>query len=532
MRNDVVRMYREIHSWVGIICGLFLFVAFYAGAISMFETSLQRWASAPASANNFTALDKAPELIRRVFDEYPLAQRSAYIVLEQSPEEPSRMRWEERIGSGDHPEVRMHSVDLEANGNISVSQHQPLSVAQVVDDIHQQVGLLVDHEIGLLIAGVVSLLYGLALISGLIILLPTLVRDLFAVRIGKKLKRMWLDVHNVLGLFSLPFHLVMVFTAVVFTLHDQFYDSQDAWIYPAEPASLTLAKQVAAKQVAEPSVALLAPGVIVENLRHLQPEFEPSILNYRQGRDGQLALYVTGINPRHHANRATGGSIQVNPYSGDVITTDYMPGTDSGWHLVVSSFFALHFGTYGGNFIRWAYFLLGLAGAFLFYTGNLLWLEVRRKKSRLSADGRPTQQSRSSRLLAALTVGVSLGCISGISLMIASAKFMPGIVGEIIPGGYGAVYYLVFFTALAWAFSRGPARGAVELLFATAICTALIPAVSLLSLLNVGVGWNHFDSTVLVDVVAVIGALSFLKIAQKTKQAISLPSKKSVWSLV
>lgn len=532
MRSDVIRMYREIHSWVGIISGLFLFIAFYAGAVSMFETSLQRWASAPVSASHFTALDKTPELMRRVFEQHPLAQGNSYIILAQSPEEPNRMRWEERLGSGDHAEAGMHSADLDTGGNVVVNHHRPLSVAQVIDDLHQQVGVLLDHDIAMLIAGLVSLLYGLALVSGLIILLPTLVKDLFAVRLGKKLKRMWLDIHNVLGLFSLPFHLVMALTAVVFTLHDQFYDSQDALIYPAQAAAVTAkpttSKPTTAKKTAagKPLTELLAPGLILENLRQLQPEFEPSVLNYRQGRDGQLMLYVNGTNPRHHANRATGGSIQVNPYSGDIVTTDYMPGTDSGWHLVVSSFFALHFGSYGGNFIRWCYFLLGLAGAFLFYSGNLLWLEVRRKKSRLAADGTPTQQSRSSRLLAALTVGISLGCVSGISVMIASAKLMPGIIETIVPGAYGSVYYLIFFTALAWAFGRGAARSAVELLVGAAVCTALIPAVSLLSLGNKAVGWNHLDSTVWVDVIAVIASLAFFKIAQK---AAVLAPNQSVW---
>ncbi len=47
IRTDIVRMYKEIHGWVGIVSGLALFIAFYAGAITMFEEPLQRWASPP-----------------------------------------------------------------------------------------------------------------------------------------------------------------------------------------------------------------------------------------------------------------------------------------------------------------------------------------------------------------------------------------------------------------------------------------------------------------------------------------------------
>lgn len=36
MRTDIVKTYKDVHSWVGIIAGLALFIAFYAGAITMF----------------------------------------------------------------------------------------------------------------------------------------------------------------------------------------------------------------------------------------------------------------------------------------------------------------------------------------------------------------------------------------------------------------------------------------------------------------------------------------------------------------
>src|SRR3546814_14936175 len=69
----------------------------------------------------------------------------------------------------------------------------------------------------------------------------------------------------------------------------------------------------------------------------------------------------------------------------------------------VTSFFALHFGNFGGAAVRWSYFLLGLAGAFLFYSGNLLWIESRRKKERKSG---AVQQTRATRILGALTTEI------------------------------------------------------------------------------------------------------------------------------
>src|SRR3546814_10511257 len=97
-----------------------------------------------------------------------------------------------------------YDASLDRQGGLEVSTRAPSHVAQLIDVLHQQVGLPFDHQIAMPIMGGIALLYAVAIVSGVICLLPSLVKDLFALRFGKNLKRMWLDLHNVLGLFSLP----------------------------------------------------------------------------------------------------------------------------------------------------------------------------------------------------------------------------------------------------------------------------------------------------------------------------------------
>ena len=66
--------------------------------------------------------------------------------------------------------------------------------------------------------GIVSLLYGMALLSGLVIHLPKLFGDLFALRPGRNLKQLWQDAHNVIGVLSLPFHLMFAVTGALLCL--------------------------------------------------------------------------------------------------------------------------------------------------------------------------------------------------------------------------------------------------------------------------------------------------------------------------
>ena len=102
----------------------------------------------------------------------------------------------------------------------------------------------------------------------------------------------------------------------------------------------------------------------------------------------------------------------------------------------------------------------GLAGALLFYTGNLLWLEVRRRNS--------SAQPAKIRLMASVTLGVCLGAMAGIS-----ALFIAGIL--LAESWHKPVYFSVFFAALGWAFLRQPAKAGAELLYLTALLTLLIP---------------------------------------------------------
>jgi hypothetical protein len=60
----------------------------------------------------------------------------------------------------------------------------------------------------------------------------------------------------------------------------------------------------------------------------------------------------------------------------------------------------------------------GHGGAFLFYSGNLLWIEARRKRHKLV-------QPRSGKLMAQATLGVCLGCVAGVSAVFVANKLGP-----------------------------------------------------------------------------------------------------------
>ncbi|MFT4257348.1 MAG: PepSY-associated TM helix domain-containing protein [Pseudoxanthomonas sp.] len=520
IRNDIVQVYKDVHIWAGIVSGLMLFIAFYAGAITMFEKPLQRWATPPSALAPPPPLAEADRLVEAVLARHPQAARQFVVMVETAPEQPARVMWREgerRRGA----ELTEYGASFAADGGLQVEKIRKAQVARFIDLLHVYVGLPFPDPVSRPIMGAVALLYAVALVSGLIVLLPTLLKDVFALRIGKNLKRMWLDTHNALGIFSLPFHLVMALTSVIFAFHDQIYAAQDKLVYPG---GLNWGEEEHA-----PPAPGATPLPMPELLRKVQlqlPELEVYGFAFQQDRDGHREGILTGFDARRGTRARTYVSTHLDPYTGEVDPHD-LPGHMDGWDEAVNAFFSLHFGSYGGNPMRWLYLLMGLAGAALFYTGNLLWVESRRRKQR---GAETVAQKRSAKVLGCLTVGISLGCVAGISATVAAAKWLPARV-ENLGFWQEAIYYAVFLASVGWAFARGAARGAVDLLWLCAWLTLLIPLTSLAGAWGIGGIWNH-PGTFWVDLTALVSVPVFLLIAQRTRRRMHEGHGDSVWSAV
>ncbi|NML26209.1 PepSY domain-containing protein [Zoogloea sp. G-4-1-14] len=534
MRADFIRIYKAVHTWTGILTGMALFIAFYAGALTVFKEPLARWVAPPALDRPAVPLSAAQPLIVETLRTHPAAARDFTLHLRDAEHLPARMEWQIRPpGGDDHDEsgVRHYAASLDAQGAAQVTETHPSRVAAFIDTLHRVVGLPVDNDPNRWVMGLVAALYTLALVSGVIVLLPSLVKDFFALRIGRNLKRMWLDAHNAVGIISLPFHLVMALTAVAFAYHDGFYSVQDALIHGGKWSSaFERQRPTPGAAPARDPAAMLPPLELVARVQALSPGFEPVLLQYQQVTGPRPMVRVWGKDAAAVSPRARGGFAAIDPYSGKLLGSDFLPGLQSTPNLVISSFFALHMAAFGGTLVQWMYFLLGLAGAWLFYSGNLLWIETRRRKAPRQGGELPAQR-RDARLLAAGTVGVCLGCVGGISLTLVGGKWLHDHVEDLNAWHWG-LYYAAFFASIAWAFRRGAGKAAVELLWAAAALTAAIPVTTLLgwSLPSLGL-WAHTSvATLSVDATALAGALALAWMARATSRRVREGAADSVWS--
>ncbi|RZL61348.1 MAG: PepSY domain-containing protein [Variovorax sp.] len=533
MRADVIRLYKTVHTWTGIVAGMALFIAFYAGALTVFKEPIARWVAPPAAGAASVPLDDVPALIASALAAHPAAARRFQIHLQDVEHVPARMGWTEQApGADDHDRSadRHYMATLQADGLPLIAESHQSRVAEFIDVLHRVVGLPFDNDPSRWVMGVICALYTVALVSGVIILLPTLVKDFFALRLGRNLKRMWLDAHNVVGIVSLPFHVIMALTAAVFAFHDGIFAVQDKVLHQGQLASLWGGPP--AKGPPPPPrdlAALLPPAELLARVQSISPRLQPVTLDYRGVATARAQVQVWVRDDTTFHRTMEGGFVTLDPYTGQVRSTDYLPGHQDGGNATIASFFSLHFATFGGTPVQWMYFLLGLAGAFLFYSGNLLWIESRRKADR--GRGEAVTQKRSTVLMAAATVGVCLGCVIGISASLVAGKWLHGRTTDLGAWHMG-IYYAAFFMALVWAFWRGAARAATPLLWAAAAATAAIPLTSLIGWAAPSSGlWAHGSAGALgVDAVAVAGAIGWAWIARGTARRVRHGRPDSVWS--
>jgi hypothetical protein len=248
--------------------------------------------------------------------------------------------------------------------------------------------------------------------------------------------------------------------------------------------------------------------------------FEPDYMRYvHYGRQG-AAAEVRGTSTKTLGEY---GMVSLDAASGKVLGMQLSGARDAN-HATYSAIFGLHFGSFGGLPLRWLYFVLGLAGAFLFYSGNLLYIESRRKR-------RQADQPLKVRAMATATVGVCIGACFAIS-----TTFLANLLGPLWGASPTAIVQPVCFTAFAaailWTFWRLPARAAVELLWATAFISV---AVGVLDATIHGdrllrtLGEGRF-AVLGVDVVAIAMGVGFAWLGFATRRRAIEGDPCSVWS--
>lgn len=516
LRAETLRIFTTVHTWSGLIAGMALFIAFYAGALDMVHGSIQRWSDPEQRYQQPVAGDGLQRLVSDAYARYPEAVGERFFLHLPGPgvTQPI-LEWRDGIGR----QVNAYTITTPGAEPLERDREAHTRLADFVDELHFTLGLPV--QFGRYLLGVICIVFGVALLSGIVIHLPRLIRDLFALRPGSNRKRFWLDAHNVVGVLGLPFHLMFMITSALFTINVVAILGANTLVYnnALGPATDQLTEIAHHREETGVKVAMVPIDALVAKARTVLPGLQPETVIAEHYGDEHTDITVRGAVPRTMLHEAV---VIFDGATGEVRGYDHLADSKPS-QIAINTVQSLHFGDFGGPLLRWLYFFLGLSGAWLFYTGNLLWIESRRRR-------RSIEQPRHHRWLAGATVGVCVGCMLGLSAAFVANRLLPADL-PLRALWETRVYFIAFFAAMAWALWRPPIRAATELLAATALATALIP---LSNGFTTGDWLWHSAASGLwpvfgVDAVAVTGAVAFVLMARVSARRGRTGSENSVW---
>lgn len=452
----------DLHTWAGLLLGWVLYAMFLTGTVSYFKDELSQW--------------MRPELPyqAQLPDQAVVAQRVADAFSKDMPGSP---QWSIKL-----PDARNNSVyafwrtgprsaDSRGfgEGYFDPATGQKVAARDTLGGdffyrFHFQF-----HYIpvlwGRLLAGAAAMFMLVAIVSG-VITHKKIFTDFFTFRWGKG-QRSWLDAHNALSVFGLPFHFMITYTGLV-TLMAMLMPWGERVAFQTPVERQQYASELSAfTQPGKPSEQAVPLASVESMVRQAQD---------RWGRDnvGRVTASLAGdAAARVVVTRSEAGRVSMSPQSmefegatGKLLSIRESVGAAAETRGVL---YGLHLGRFSDTVMRWLYFLVSLTGTAMVGTGLVMWTVKRRHK--LPDPARPHIGFR-------IVERLNVSTIAGLS--IAMTAFLWA--NRLLPLSLAAradveiqVFFMVWALTLAHAMIRRPKAAWVEQLWIASAMLALLP---------------------------------------------------------
>lgn len=264
---------------------------------------------------------------------------------------------------------------------------------------------------GMQLAGAAAIALLVALVSGVAIHLKDLWRQRWQFRPPRPARVLTSDLHKVLGVFGLPFALVMAWSGAFLGLGTSFAAGLASTQYQGDLQKVyALHGMVAPAQKAS---GASAPSLSLSELTTKAQALEPS----RQLEAVDVKLY--GDRNAWARLSFTSKPFEAKPFVQLDMRTGQLLGQSAAQRTPSRAFadtmFALHFGHFGGYLLKALYVVLGLALCAVTISGNLIWITRRD----------PRALRRSTRVLSRLTAGTSAGLVLATAFSFVENRALP-----------------------------------------------------------------------------------------------------------
>lgn len=348
------------HAAIGLIAGALLYLVSLTGTIAVFYAELQRIEQ--PDAPEMTAI--APEMV----------QKGVEAALERQAADTPTTHLYVHMPVKDLPRATIttdtEAMHLTAAGDLAMPEE--IAWSDFLVQLHYTLNL--PSLVGITIVGILGVMMMALSLTG-VVALPRIFRDAFRFRARSPGGIGLADWHNRLSVWTLPFGIAIALTGALIGLA-----TVTAYAIAANDYGGDVAAVYAPIFGDEPEGDAAPAGVpdVAAALRYMaerHPDIEPSYAILHDPLTRGQHVQIVGL----HDKRLIFGEYYSFDAQGRFNGTAGLSDGEWGQQAAASTY-QLHFGTFGGIWIKIAYALFGAALTAVCATGTYIWLGKRRRR--------------------------------------------------------------------------------------------------------------------------------------------------------
>lgn len=370
MRASTIRGWCWIHKWTSLICTAFLLMLCVTGLPLIFHDEIDAALNPDEwrPGNPGGALLSLDDILN-----IALSQRPGEVPIYMSfdiDRPVVNVTTGPRAGA---PESQMYFASFDQTSGALVP---PADVGEGVMEFILQ--LHTDMFLGLpgmFFLGFMGVLFTLSVISGVVLYAPFMAKlDFGTVRRDKSAKVKWLDYHNLLGIVATGWLLVVGLTGVINAFEHPIID---AW------RENELADLIARNERAPGTAAPSSLDAAVQQAIAAAPEMELQFVAFPGSAFSTNAHYAIFFHGRTPATKRI-----ITPVLVSAVDGSFEGLRETPWYVMALSLSRpLHFGDYGGLFLKILWAVLDVITIIILGSGLYLWIvKERRGEKRSAAD--------------------------------------------------------------------------------------------------------------------------------------------------
>ena len=365
----------DLHSWAGITLGLIVYLVCFSGSFAMFHYEIKTWedpaariavSDNPADINE-VYLDWLNETvgsseIENLSFSFPTAHAPYYSAFVRYHDENDahvneRQRWD--------PNTAAPLATPWREGGLS----------EWIRDFHRDFmwpNILGGRTIGRSLVGIVGIVLMLAILSGVIA--HTKIREeANSMRLKRSQRLKWQDRHKVVGIWGLPFFSMIAFTGAYLGVIVIIAQLVSAIAFKGDIERLVELVLGAPVEASGQQVQMISLDEL-RTMQHPESGKLPISVNMRNYGDAVAefdVLYHGGNTLRHFETVRMSGALE-NSTPPTPVRQEFATGR------IADAVAPLHYGTYGGIWLKFLYFILGMGMAVVTALGSMMWIERRK----------------------------------------------------------------------------------------------------------------------------------------------------------